>query len=407
MSSQFAGFQEAEFEVYAPPMSGSNAATLTRMRVADKCVAVAKEAAAAALAEGLSLELRASDVALSVWNKRCVSAQWVFLWRDAAARKVLEELLDAGRTLAATLSDPTPFYRHAFLALHLTPEAVSVGLNVHGDAWVDVKHLRAVAADAAASATLLAALRALPEGFTVGVTGHAEAAVTGLDLAGLRASVAALTQNDQWWSVRFTVSKAEAVGAGALLAEALEGGLAALLAVYRQVAWRPDNDLAHLDAELAKVHRDRAALDADFAARTQAWEQAREADLARAREAAQERAQERVAAAAPARFAVMREVVRDRAEVERPAKAEKPRVSPPRPERRAAPTVAEAPAAAPKPSPSAAPQGVSLGARVRVNEGPFAGRVGTVAELDARVVKVSFGLLSARVDRGAVSPAED
>ncbi|MEZ4408886.1 MAG: KOW motif-containing protein [Polyangiales bacterium] len=43
---------------------------------------------------------------------------------------------------------------------------------------------------------------------------------------------------------------------------------------------------------------------------------------------------------------------------------------------------------------------VEVGAKVTVQSGPFAGKVGVVTELDARGVKVSFGLLSTRVEAG-------
>jgi hypothetical protein len=40
------------------------------------------------------------------------------------------------------------------------------------------------------------------------------------------------------------------------------------------------------------------------------------------------------------------------------------------------------------------------GARVQVKSGPFAGKVGAIVERDVRGAKVSFGLLSARVNLG-------
>jgi transcription antitermination factor NusG len=40
------------------------------------------------------------------------------------------------------------------------------------------------------------------------------------------------------------------------------------------------------------------------------------------------------------------------------------------------------------------------GSRVQVKSGPFAGKVGAIVERDVRGAKVSFGLLSARVNLG-------
>ncbi|MDB4929600.1 MAG: hypothetical protein JWM10_2084, partial [Myxococcaceae bacterium] len=67
------------------------------------------------------------------------------------------------------------------------------------------------------------------------------------------------------------------------------------------------------------------------------------------------------------------------------------------------------PAPAPRPAPVAkvavpvvvSPEAALLpGARVQVKSGPFAGKVGAIVERDVRGAKVSFGLLSARVNLG-------
>lgn len=42
--------------------------------------------------------------------------------------------------------------------------------------------------------------------------------------------------------------------------------------------------------------------------------------------------------------------------------------------------------------------------RVRIGKGPFAGKVGTVQEIDRGVAKVLLGLMAARVDVGDLVP---
>ncbi len=422
----FSGFSEADFEAFQPARAGSNAYTLPRLKAQERCVAAARGLAEVARASGLDVELRASDAAPSLWNKHRVTAQWVFLWRDAAARQALEALLRQGRSLGETLTDPTPFYRHAFLALYLDIEAVEVTVRVHGDAWADVRNLRALVAQDGAAQALCDTLASLGPSVVLGVTGGPSWAAAGIDVAALRASVEALTAPDAWWHVTARIPRAEALALGTDLGARLTYEFGQLLPVFRAVAWRPDNDHVSLGADLAAADASRAAHAAALAAEESAWRAQHEADIARARTEAESRAQERAAALAPARpeavQAAVGAVVRSaaessRAESSQPRRdARGPREPSPQGPRgtkpgnarpaaaRPAPAKPTAPQAAPKPAAAApaAPTGVAVGARVKVLAGPFAGRAGVITEIDPRGVRVSFGMLGARVERGDI-----
>lgn len=431
----FSGFSEADFEAFQPARAGSNAYTLPRLKAQERCVAAARGLAEVARASGLGVELRASDAAPTLWNKHRVTAQWVFLWRDAAARQALESLLRQGRSLGETLTDPTPFYRHAFLALYLNVEAVEVTVRVHGDAWADVRNLRALVAQGEAAQALCDTLTSLGPSVVLGVTGGPSWAVGGINVAALRASVEALTAPDAWWHVTARIPRAEALALGTDLGAKLTYEFGQLLPVFRAVAWRPDNDHVSLGADLAAADASRAAQSAALAAEESAWRAQHEADIARARTEAESRALERAAALAPARpeavQAAVGAVVRSaaessRAEPSQPRRdARGPHAPPSQGARGAQPqgargakpgsarpaaarpatAKATAPQAASKPTPAVAPAvptGVAVGARVKVLAGPFAGRAGVITEIDPRGVRVSFGMLGARVERGDI-----
>jgi hypothetical protein len=386
----FPGFRASEFDAYAPPRASSNAYNRPRLEAREKAMALGRVMQADATALGLALELRASDEHPSLWNKRSVTAQWVFLWRDAEARRALEALLDEGRTLQATLSDPTPFFRHAFLALHIDGEGVEVSLRVHGDAWVDARNLRARCASPEGRAALVEAIRALPEDFVLGVTDGARVPVREVTDATLDAALAAWSQPTQWWSVAWPLPRAVVLDQGAALEEPILAAFRALVPIYQLVAWSRDNDLIAVDRALAHAEAERAAHVMEAAARDSAWQERHDAEIARRRELAATETRERLAS-----------LDRPRPSFTRAAPAE------PRAEGRAAPRPAAAPRAPAAPAvarivaPAAAPNPEAAllpGVRVQVKSGPFAGKVGAIVERDVRGVKVSFGLLSARVN---------
>ncbi|MEZ4408885.1 MAG: hypothetical protein R3A52_20810 [Polyangiales bacterium] len=321
----FTGFLDQEFDAYRAPRASSNAYNRPRLEAKQKAVTVARAMVERAGEGGTALELRASDEHPSVWNRKQVLEQWVFLWRDADARARLEELLDQGRTLGATLADPTPFFRHAFLALHLDADGVDVGLRVHAKAWADARNLTARVSSPAHVEPLVAALRALPEGFTVGVTGEARAPARDVTEAALRSSVEALT-DDRWWIVSRAVPRAAAVEGGAGVAEGLLDAFAALLPVYRLVAWSESNDLVSIEASIAEAHAKREASLHEMAAAEAAWQADHEAEIERRREAAEAETRERLAGQERPRVAVIQSTA---------AKAPPP--SQPSPPRRAEP----------------------------------------------------------------------
>jgi hypothetical protein len=379
------------------------------------------------------LEVRPSDAAPTLWNHKKVTEQWVFLWRDAEARRALEELLDRGRSLAATLSDPTPFARHAFLAVRVDASGLELCLRVPGGAWVDARNLRAVTLDPAAGDALVDAVRALPQGFALHhAEGTTEAA--GVGRAELVRSAGTLEGSQGHFSLSLAVPRAEVLAAGEALVGALAPAFSALLGLYRSVAWSAANDRVSALAAAQSAHTQREAHLREEAAREAAWKAEHDGAIERRREAAAAQARERVssqepvrpaavqAAVQPAVDAARREADLARKEVEkarleaqaqealaRAAQIHPPRRPVPRGPMRTHTDIAPHPPEASRRVSKVVPSGgaparedrgspVVPGTKVKVCAGPFAGRIGTVTELDGRGVKVAFGLLSARIE---------
>ncbi len=388
----FQGFSASEFDAYAPPKASSNASNRPRLEAREKAMTLGRVMQADAKALGLALELRASDEHPSLWNKRSVTAQWVFLWRDADARRELEGLLEGGRSLKETLTDPTPFFRHAFLALHVDADGVEVSLRVHGDAWVDAKNLRARAASTEGRAALVEAIRALPEDFVLGVTDGARLSVRDVTDATFDEALAAWSQPSQWWSVGWPLPRAVVLDQGGALEEPMLEAFRALVPIYRLVAWSRDNDLIAVDGAIAHAQAERAAHAQEAAARDAAWQTQHDAEIALRRDAAATETRERLAALDRPRPAFVRPAAVVAPVESRPEPRPAPKPAAPRP----APVVVAAPAPVVV-NPEAA---LTPGARVKVTAGPFAGKIGAIVERDVRGAKVSFGLLSARVSLG-------
>jgi hypothetical protein len=405
----FAGLQDSDLDAYLPARAGSNLSTRPRMEVKQRLLSLAPALTLAARSAGVSLELRASDERPSIWNQHRVTAQWLWLWRDAEARRHLEAVLDQGRTLAASLTDPTPFVRHAFLAVKVDAEGVEVSLRVHSDAAVDLKNLRARAGDPLKRAELLQALWSAGD-LVLEVPGGSPVLARGVDGVRLAASLDAATDASHVWTLRaLKLSRAESVARGSALGDDLLAAFARLLPLYRLVAWSAENDLVRVESAVAAAEAERAAHERDTAAREAAWKAEHDAEILRAREAAERRSVERAAAQERARPAVVQEAVKNLPKPEAPAPRVflKPEVKAPAP--RPAPAKPAAAKSAPPrvdaPAPKPAPTSVAVGVKVKVIDGPFAGKLGTVLALDGKGgAKVNFGLLSAHMALGELSP---
>lgn len=408
MSHHSLQLTDRDLDAYAPERATSNAYSRPRLETKQRALAWARDVVARLSDLGLSVDVTGSDEHPSIRNRHRADCQWIFFWRDHEAREELERLLDRDRSISAVVDDPSPYTRHAFLALRIAEQEVEVCFAVHPEARVDVDNLRARLE--AGSDELAGALHALPEQFAFGVAGH-RVACSGATTEAILAMLhrAAGGQEPLWigWSVPRDVALQHAD----ILDEQLEDALVALAPIYRLVAWSRDNDHIALDRRLEGMEQERARTHAELMAENARWsaEQAaareRSMEEARARIADGRRTRERVV---PARRPTLATLFKAPAARRSPqgtgvTSGAPGRQTPPQhraPEERAAPSAAEE-----ADRERSSPPHLDKGSRVRVLSGPFVDKIGVIGDLDGRGgARVLLGLLSTRLDLGDLEP---
>ncbi len=368
----------ADFDAYLPERATSNAYTEPRFALKERMLAWAKGVVTRLAEIGVPVEVTASDEHPSLRNGWRVASQRVFFWRDAAARGEIERLVDKKRSLEATLADTAPHQRHPFLELRIDAAKVEVSVELHAEAWVDTRNLRALLGDPARTLELTSALEALPIQFTIGLATESErtpAAEATSDRVRELASRAEQENTALW--IGWTIPRDLAVTHSELLDEQLEDAIVALGPIQKLIAWATDNDWIDLGNEPAgKDARERPSegprdRTATLARRERVEQDERERALELAREASDELAKPESidVTPAPRRVDAIRAV---------------PRIMMVR-----RPLVTEVDPSAP----------IEKGTRVQVLAGPFRGKVGVVQELDGRgAARVILGLLATRVE---------
>lgn len=443
MSQSPLNLSARDFDAYAPEKATSNAYARPRLEVKQRALGWARGVVARLAELGIAVDVHGSDEHLSLRNKKRVDCQWVFFWRDAAAREELDRLLEQGRSISQEIDDPSPYTRHAFLALRIDVQSIEVCFAVHPEAKVDVDNLRARLGKSEGSADeapltdeLMHALAALPDEFTIGVDDDrvACASATPGAILGLLERAAA-GQVPLW--IGWSVNRETALLHASILDEQLEDAIVALAPIYKLVAWSRDNDRIALDRRLEGVEKERARTHAEAEAQTARWlsEQAearrRSLEQAKARTEEARRAPPRVTGRRPTLANLFNEG-RGKAAASPPSREDRsaePKSTPPRAPAKGAPALAHAaegspsrggppispadrraePGGAEPGSARAALAGVATlekGTPVRVRSGPFADKIGVIGELDGRGgARVLLGLLSTRLDLTDLEPA--
>ena len=410
-----------DFDAYAPEKATSNAYSRPRLEVKQRALAWTRGVVARLADLGIAVDVHGSDEHPSLRNKKRVDCQWVFFWRDQAARDELDRLLDRGRSMASVIDDPSPYTRHAFLALRLDAGAIEVCFAVHPEASVDVDNLRGRLAEGAdeLASELTRALLALPDEFAIGLAPEDRLAASAVTPEALRAMIerAANGQVPLW--IGWSVKRETAIEHAEILDDQLEDALIALAPIYRLVAWSRDNDHAGLDQRRQEDAAERAKAHAEAEAQTEKWRAEQAEARRRSTEEARARSEEQ-RRGAPEPMARPRRPSLDalfspppdkaRAATKPAARPEitTPRVTTPKPDE--AQAVVKAPRAEPAASAPHArePGALEKGSRVGVLSGPFAGKIGVIGELDGRGgARVLLGLLSTRLELAELTPVHE
>ncbi|MCA9670880.1 MAG: KOW motif-containing protein [Myxococcales bacterium] len=247
----FPGFSGADFDAYQPQKWQSRVFNLERLQVKQKLSQLGRTFAPEMLAsDGSLLELELSNESPALWNQHKVECQYLFFSRNAAARAELDGINSRGRSMASLIEDPSPLRQHVFLGVRIDCDQVEIGLKLHSNAAVDRENLVRKLADHNQRERLAARLAELPAGFTIGLTGHDEVSVAGIDGAALTQLAADLGEADSWLSVHTTFSRDDAQLAEAQFAERVAELMRALLPVMHEIAWSRDNDCLSMSETL-------------------------------------------------------------------------------------------------------------------------------------------------------------
>ena len=254
----FTGFQDADFEAYAPAKWRSNVWNRERLGVKEKLLALARGIAPRALAaDGSPLLQETSSEHPTQWNHKQVEAQHVFFSRDLEARKHLETMIEKGQSIASLIDDPTPQRNHVFLALTIAHDRLEVGVKLHPDARVDRENLERRITDHFEREKLRGLLGQLPAPFGFGLTGEITAPARTITEPQLLDWVAAskplpapapsllAPPAQRLLIVGRSFARSEIVGpedGAARTALLVEQAFVALLPLYHYLAWSREND---------------------------------------------------------------------------------------------------------------------------------------------------------------------
>jgi len=242
------GLRDADFDAYLPAKQRSNVYNRERLDVKQRLLALAPRFASLTGSDGASLEVAASTEHPALSNQRQVEAQHLYLFRGEVARKQLDAIIDRARGVASLLGDPTPQRSHLYLAIGLSVDRVEVTLGLHPEATVDRQNLARKTSDPYELDRLVSLLHQLPDGFLIG--GHDVCAID-------RDALQALVRSSDTLTIARSRPRAEALSAGAGIADLLTSDLAALLPLYRFCAWARDNDHVSVKEALEKTQTER------------------------------------------------------------------------------------------------------------------------------------------------------
>lgn len=239
----FAGLNEKMFAVYVPEKWSSNVHNLTRMNNKTALLALC-DAAQGALAEPLlGLTRTTSDEIPNIVNQKRVQAQWVYWFRDPAARESLSSFL--GKTVLEqnSIFNMAPQDKHINLAVVMQNDGLRIMLHLGPSALVDRRNLAKkldlpwereqwveLCKHAAAD------LQIYLGGVAQQASGHA--AQDWHDLVGQLGAEGQSIQLGWHMNIADVLERAPEQ-----LAQQVAGYLDALLPFYRFAAWSRDNDL--------------------------------------------------------------------------------------------------------------------------------------------------------------------
>ncbi len=256
----FAGFVASDFEAYAPKKWKSNVFTRERLEVKQKLIALGRHLESKLVATDGSLLFAEPSVEYpALWNHKQVEAQHLYFSRNEGARKELDAIIDRQHSLASMIDDPTPQRNHVFLAISVGHESIDMALKLHPDAQIDRQNWQRKCEDHFEREKFLSTVQALGEAFRAGVMPEI-AAASAFDDNQFAHALTKLGKSEltlpgtppKLFYVGRAVPMASALQEGPALTTLAERTFAALLPLYRFIAWSRDNDFVSIRETLQK-----------------------------------------------------------------------------------------------------------------------------------------------------------
>jgi hypothetical protein len=257
----FKGFTSDAFAAFTPEKWASNVHNLARMRVKDGLLALCDQAQGDIQEELHGLSRAASDEVPNMTNHKKVDAQWIFWFRDEAARKNLASFLEKTPLDEHKLFDIAPQDKHLTVVVVLRQTEVFIGLWCAAGAVVDRRNFSAILHKTWEREQLIELLKGLPEDAFFGAPGKLVPA-RDVTLEALADLADALGTDQPAWQIGHSVPATEAIDLGVELADHVGRWLGELLPVYRFLAWEKANDHIDVNKQLQqqKAEKKRLAL---------------------------------------------------------------------------------------------------------------------------------------------------
>ncbi len=264
IQSDFEQFLPEDFDAYLEEKWNSNMFTLPRRKVKGKLEAIGRMLSTDLKQAGLSLVMNLSDEFPSLWNKKLVDTQWLFFSRDETARKKLTDLIDKERTLAGTLADPTPRYRHIFLGMALNKDHLAIGMYLHHDAWVDRSNLINLLNDETKKTELVALLTQLPEHYVIGLGDTETTSPAQFEENIIDDFTGQFHAEKGWLFMGARLPRDQVPILGTEVVTTTHQIIEFLIPLYKFFAWSPDNDAISLDTLVAERNETLKARSEEF-----------------------------------------------------------------------------------------------------------------------------------------------
>lgn len=260
-ATRFTGFAPEAFAAFEPRKWSSNLYNLERMVVRDQLRALCASIEGVLRADR-PLAWEVTPHTPSIFNGHKVQELVLAFMRTEAEKKAILPLLDSRLSLPEQLSDAAEHHRHVILGVRVTHREVEVGLMLHSTAWLDVMNVLNRCRNPLDRSQFLALVRDLPADSVVRVAPErvvASSEFDGVHLEELEDAV--LNETFLIFFGRRFDTESPVPRSESFITPCREV-LAAALALYEFIAWRPASDFLGVADEGRRM---RAASEAEVA----------------------------------------------------------------------------------------------------------------------------------------------